>query len=273
MHIPDPAIWSLFYISIGAFVGLFAGMLGIGGGMIIIPLLAVAFEAHGIPRDQILHFAVGTAMATITFTSLSSMRAHAIRNAVDWKTTWRITPGILLGGLVGAQIAKWVPTRALAIYFAVFVVLMAINMAVDWRPKVLAAARGRLGATGMFTAGFVISSLSSLIAMGGAVLTIPLMLYMNMSMIQAIGTAAAIGFPIALGGTAGYVATGWNSGVMPTWCVGYVYVPALIGITGASVLTAPLGARIAHKLPAKILKLIFAVLLSALAIRLLITLW
>jgi uncharacterized membrane protein YfcA len=270
MDFPEPALWLLFYLAIGAFVGTFAGMLGIGGGMIIIPLLAMAFEGQGVPREQLLHLAVGTAMATIAFTSLSSMRAHANRKAVRWEIAWRMTPGILLGSLVGAQVAKLMSTRVLAIYFAVFVCVMALNMALDWKPTV---ARVQLGRPGMFAAGFVISGLSALIAMGGAALTVPLMLFMEVPMIQAIGTAAAIGFPIAVGGTAGYLATGWGNGMLPSWSVGYVYLPALIGITAASVLMAPVGARIAHRLPARTLKLIFATLLTVLAVRMLVSLW
>ena len=270
MHIPEPTLWWLGYAAIGAFVGTFAGMLGIGGGMMIIPLLALAFDGQGMAREHVLHLAVGTAMATIAFTSLSSMRAHASRKAVRWEIARRMTPGILLGGIVGAHVAQVLSTRALAVYFAVFVLVMAINMALDLRPK---AAREPLGAPGMFAAGFVISGLSALIAMGGAVLTVPLMLYMQVPMIQAIGTAAAIGFPIAIGATAGYLATGWGDAALPPWSVGYVYVPALLGIAAASVVTAPFGARIAHRLPARTLRLIFAALLFILATRMLISLW
>ena len=183
-------------------------MLGIGGGMIIIPLLALAFDGQGIAHQHVLHLSVGTAMASIAFTSLSSMRAHASRKAVRWEFAIRMTPGILLGSLMGAShLAKFLSTRALAIYFAVFVLVMAINMAMDLRPK---PAREPLGAPGMFAAGFLISGLSALIAMGGAVLTVPLMLYMQVPMIHAIGTAPTMGFPIAVGGTAGYLATGWG---------------------------------------------------------------
>ena len=270
MTFPEPSAWWLGYAAIGAFVGVFAGMLGIGGGMMIIPMLALAFNSQGMPRQHLLHLAVGTAMATIALTSLSSMRAHASRKAVRWEIARRMTPGILLGGVIGSQVARILSTRALAVYFAVFVFAMAVNMALDLKPK---PGREPLGARGMFAAGFVISGLSSLIAMGGAVLTVPLMLYMQVPMIQAIGTAAAIGFPIAVGGTAGYLATGWGDAGVPAWSIGYVYLPALIGITAASVLTAPVGVRIAHRLPARQLRFIFATLLFVLAARMLVSLW
>lgn len=268
--IPQPTVWWAVYLAIGLVVGTFAGMLGIGGGMIMIPLLAFAFTGQGMAHEQVLHLAVGTAMATIAFTSLSSMHAHASRKAVRWEIALRMTPGILLGGLLGAQVARMMSTRVLAIYFAIFVSVMAINMAVELRPK---AARQPFGTAGMFTAGFVISGLSALIAMGGAVLTVPLMLYMQVPMIQAIGTAAAIGFPIAVGGTAGYLVNGWGATGLPSWSVGYVYVPALIGITLASVVAAPVGASMAHRLPARTLRRIFAALLLVLAGRMVVSMW
>ena len=266
----EPALWWLVYLGIGAFVGLFAGMLGIGGGMLIIPPLALGFEAQGLPREHVLHLAVGTAMATILFTSLSSTRAHAVRSAVRWDVACPMIPGILLGSLAGAILARFISTRMLAVYFAVFVLAMAVNMALDLRPK---AARAPPGGFGMFVAGLVISGLSALIAMGGAVMTIPFMLHCNVPMIQSIGTAAAVGFPIAIGGTIGYIVSGFDAASLPAWSVGYVYLPAVAGITVASVLTAPLGARIAHRLPPKLLRLTFALLLFAMAGRMLVSLW
>jgi len=266
----DLSLWWLLYIAIGMFVGIFAGMLGIGGGMVIVPLLAVAFDAQGIDTNHILHLAVGTAMASIVFTSLSSMRAHASRNSVRWDIVLRMTPGILLGSIVGTYLAKYLPTRVLAIYFAGFVFLMAINMLVDLKPK---GSKLVLEFKGLSAAGFIISGLSALIAMGGAVLTVPLMLYMEVSMVQAIGTAAAIGFPIAVGGTAGYFAAGSGVTQLPPLSFGYVYLPALGGIAVASIFMAPFGAHLAHKLPAKLLRKIFAVLLCALAMKMLVSLW
>ena len=266
----EPTSWWLGYVAIGAFVGIFAGMLGIGGGMLIIPPLALALEAQGVAHQHVLHLAVGTAMGTIVFTSLSSARAHAHRGAVRWDIAPRMTPGILLGGVAGATVAKFFSTRMFALYITVFVFAMAINMALDLRPK---PARQPPGTVGMLGAGFVIGGLSSLVAIGGAVMTVPFMLYCNVPMIHAIGTAAAIGFPIAVGGTIGYIASGWNAGGLPQGSMGFVYLPPLVGITVASVLTAPLGARIAHRLPARKLRLIFALFLFVLATRMLISLW
>ena len=266
----EATLWVLGYAAIGTFVGTFAGMLGIGGGMLIIPPLVLALEAQGLARGHVLHVAVGTAMATIVFTSFSSARAHAIRRAVRWDMARRLTPGILIGSVLGATASRFFSTRSLGLYITAFVFAMAISTALDVRPK---AARAPPGAISMFAAGFVIGGLSALVAIGGAVMTVPFMLYCNVPMIQAVGTAAAIGFPIAVGGTIGYIASGWSVAGLPTWSVGFVYLPALAGITVASVLTAPLGARIAHRLPARQLRLIFAVFLLVLATRMLVSLW
>jgi uncharacterized protein len=265
----EATLWGLAYVAIGTFVGTFAGMLGIGGGLLIIPPLALALETQGFPREHVLHVAVGTAMATIMFTSLSSTRAHAVRRAVRWDIARRMTPGILLGSVLGATVVKFISTRSLALYITAFVFAMAFNTAVDLRPK---AARQPPGSIGMASAGFVIGGLSALVAIGGAVMTVPFMLYCRVPMIQAIGTAAAIGFPVAVGGTIGYVTSGWSTTGLP-WSVGFVYVPALAGITVGSVLTAPLGAHIAHRLPSRLLRLIFALFLFVLATRMLVTLW
>ncbi len=189
---PEIASWIAGYLALGAVVGVFAGMLGIGGGMLVVPPLAMMLEAQGLPREHVLHLAVGTAMATILFTSISSVRAHAARGGVRWQIAWRITPGILFGGIVGAVVANYLSTRTLAIYFTAFVFLAALNMALDMKPK---PSRQPPGATGMFAAGTAIGGLSSLVAIGGAVMSVPFMLYCNVPIIQAVGTAAAIGFP------------------------------------------------------------------------------
>jgi uncharacterized membrane protein YfcA len=262
--------WLAAYLALGALVGILAGMLGIGGGMIVVPPLALMLEAQSLPREHVLHLAVGTGMATILSTSLSSVRAHAARGGVRWEIAWRITPGILFGGVIGAIVANYLSTRTLAIYFTAFVFLMAVNMALDLKPK---PAREPPGTAGMFAAGTAIGGLSSLVAIGGAVMSVPFMLYCNVPIRQAVGTAAAIGFPIAAGGTIGYLYTGWGASGLPPWSLGYVYLPALAGITVASVLTAPLGARAAHRVPGRLLKRIFAALMFVLAARMLAGLW
>jgi len=262
--------WWLGYAAIGAAVGFFAGLLGIGGGAIMVPLLVMLFEAQGLPREQILHLAVGSGMATILLTSVSSVRAHAAHGALRWDLIKSMTPGILIGGLVGSAIAGAIPIRVFAVLFCVVVYIASANMLLDRKPVL---SRVAPGAVGMFIAGFLISAASAFAAIGGAFMTVPFMMYCNVPLIQAIGCAAAIGFPIALAGTAGFVASGLAHGGLPEWSVGYVYLPAVAGIALTSVLSAPAGAALAHRLKTKTLKRIFAALLFTMATKMLITLW
>ena len=247
--------WWLAYLAIGATVGFLAGLLGIGGGAIMVPLLVMLFEAQGLPRTHVLHLAVGTAMATILFTSVSSVRAHAMRGAIRWDIARRITPGILAGGLVGSGIAAFIPTAAFAALFTAVIYVAATSMLLDRQPK---PSRQPPGWAGMFGAGFVVSALSAFAAIGGAFMTVPFMLWCNVAMLPAIGTAAAIGFPIALSSSLGFMLTGLRAAGLPPYSAGFVFLPALAGIVAASMLMAPVRAATAHRLPTKWLKRIFA---------------
>ena len=268
--VPDAALWIAGYLATGAGVGFFAGMLGIGGGALMIPLLVWLFEAQGLPREHLLHLAVGTGMATILFTSVSSMRAHARRGGVRWDIVKRITPGILVGGLAGSAIASSLPRFAFAVIFVTTVYAAALNLFLERKPH---PSRTLPGAGGLIVVGAAISGISAFAAVGGAFLTVPFMVWCNVPMLAAIGTAAAIGFPIAAAGTIGYVATGWSQPGLPEWSAGYVYLPALAGVTVASMSLAPVCAMVAHRLPTKLLRRIFAVLMFSLATRMLVTLW
>lgn len=259
----------LGYLGIGALVGFFAGLLGIGGGAIMVPLLVWLFEVIGLPKSQLVHLGVGTSMATILFTSLSSMRAHAARGALRWDIARAITPGILAGGLAGAALAGFLSSFVFAACFTAFVYAAATNLLIDKKPP---AVRQLPGLPGMFAAGFFISGFSALAAIGGAVMTIPFMLYCNVPLIQAIGTAAIIGFPIAVSGSIGFALSGLGQADLPAWSLGYVYLPALAGISITSVLLAPLGAALAHRMPTRRLKQVFAGLLFVLATHMLVRL-
>jgi uncharacterized protein len=262
--------WWLGYAAVGAAAGFFAGLLGIGGGAIMVPLLVMLFEAQGLPKAHILHLAVGSGMASILFTSLSSMRAHAARGAVRWDLALALTPGILAGGLLGSAITAWISTKVFAALFTVVVFFAATNILIDRKPK---PSRALPGVLGSMLVGVVISFFSTLAALGGAFLTIPFALYCNVPLLQAIGTAAIVGFPIALAGGIGFVVSGWGQSGLPAHSVGYVYLPAVLGITLASVLMAPVGAATAHRLPTKRLKQVFAALMYALAAKMLVNLW
>jgi uncharacterized membrane protein YfcA len=261
--------WLLVYVAIGAFIGFFAGMLGMGGGGIQVPLTTMAFAAQGFPREHMLHVALGTAMATVIFTSLSSLRAHHRHGAVNWSVLRRLTPGIVIGTALGTLLARRIPTFPLAVIFVVFVLYMASSMLFNWKPK---PTRQLPPAPGLFVAGTVIGVCSALAAMGGATLTIPFLVFCNVPFHTAIGTASAVGFPIAVVGSLGYLVNGWGAEGLPAQSVGYIYVPALIGFTVGSMVLAPFGARLAHRTSERSLKRIFAIVIGALGLKMLLAL-
>lgn len=199
--------WWLGCAAVGAAVGFFAGLLGIGGGAIMVPLLVMLFEAQGLPNSQIMHLAVASGTASILFTSLSSMRAHALRGAVRWDLALALTPGILVGGLLGSSLTAWISTKAFAAVFTLVVYFAATNILVDRKPKPTRQLPGTLGSV---LVGLGISFVSSLAALGGAFLTVPFALYCNVPMLQAIGTSAIVGFPIAVAGSIGFIVAGWG---------------------------------------------------------------
>lgn len=248
--------WLLAYAALGAVAGFFAGLLGVGGGAVMVPVLALMFAAQGFPQEHLMHLALGTSMAAIVFTSLSSLRAHHKHGAVHWSIVRAITPGILAGTFAGAQLASVIATRPLAIIFVVFMSYVAFQMLANIKPK---PSRQLPGAFGMFAVGGGIGAVSALVAIGGGSLSVPFMTWCNVKMHNAIGTSAAIGFPIALAGSAGYLVGGGVTGHgLPAGSFGYIFLPALAACVVTSMLTAPFGAKAAHKLPVPTLKKIFA---------------
>ena len=248
---------------LGACTGFLAGLLGIGGGMLMVPFLTVIFTNRGVDGALAVKMAIATSMATILFTSISSVRAHHRRGAVRWDLVARLAPGILLGGLVaGAGIFAVLKGTTLALGFAAFTGFSATQMLINRKPKPNRQMPGTLGAT---AAGGVIGLLSGLVGAGGAFVSVPFMIWCNVAMANAVATSAALGFPIALANTLGYVVAGWNLPPALPGSVGYLMLPALAVIAAASVLTAPLGARVAHSIDLAKLKQVFAVLLYGLA--------
>lgn len=266
----EASLWWLAYLVIGGIAGFAAGLLGIGGGIVMVPMLVFVFSEQGIAVEHRLHVALATAMATIIFTSLSSVRAHHGYGAVDWRVARAIAPGILAGAFFAALAAGFIPTRPLSIVFAGVVVYAATQIFFDLRPRTTRPLPGPLG---LFAAGSVIGGISSLASAGGAFLSIPFLAWCNVPLRRAIGTAAAIGFPIALAGSAGYVLQGLRVQGLPRGTLGYVYLPALALVVATSMLAAPLGARLAHRLPVKRLRLVFALMLYGMAAKLIVGLW
>jgi uncharacterized membrane protein YfcA len=262
--------WWLAYLAIGVIAGFLAGLLGIGGGALMVPMLVFVFSAQQLPAAHLLHVALGTSMATIVFTSLSSMRAHHAHGAVDWQIARALAPGMLAGSFGAALAAGAIPTRPLAMMFTALVFFVGTQLLLDLKPK---RTRELPGPAGLFAAGATIGAVSSLAAAGGAFLAIPFLAWCRVPLRRAIGTASATGFPIALAGSAGYIVQGWQAPGLPAGCLGYVYLPALALVVVMSMLAAPFGARLAHRLPVKRLRMIFALMFYALALRMLTTLW
>jgi uncharacterized membrane protein YfcA len=260
----------LMYVLVGVVAGVLAGLLGIGGGLVIVPMLVFCFTRQGIPDDVIMHLALGTSLASIMFTAVSSFRAHHRRGAVHWEVVRKIVIGIFTGTFIGTCIAAELPTRYLKGFFVVFLYYVGVQMLTNQKPR---PSRQIPGRTAMFGVGNAIGVVSSLVGIGGETLSVPFMVWCNMSVHHAIGTSAAIGFPIAVAGSIGYVYNGLTVQGLPELSVGYVYLPALVGIVVTSVMTAPLGVRLAHRLPVDRLKRIFAVLLLAVGTRMLVSIF
>lgn len=259
--------WVLAYLLLGALAGLFGGMFGIGGGTLLVPVLFLLFEQQGFHNAHLLHLALGTSMAIIIFTALASLWKHHQHHAVNWRVVRLITPGILLGTLLGALFATSIAPRALAIFFALFVLFAAMQILFNIRPQ---ATRQLPGITGLTLTGAFTGWLSSLVSIGGGTIIVPFLLWCNVPLRKAIGTSAAIGFPVAVGGTIGYVIAGLSVQNLPLSSLGFVYWPALMWVALASVFTAPLGAKITHRMEIALLRKLFAILLMVLAGKMLI---
>ena len=252
----------LVLLGLGAAVGFAAGLLGIGGGMLLVPFMTMILSAKNFPPQHIVHVAIATSLATIMFTSLSSVRAHHARGAVLWPVVKLLAPGILIGSWIGPWIGAQMNSAALATFFGIFVAFSATQMLIDKKPS---PTRELPKAPGMFAAGGGIGVLAGLVGAGGGFVSVPFMTWCNVKIHNAVATSAALGFPIALAGTLSNIYFGMREPDMPSGSLGFIYVPALLVIVLASVVTAPLGAKTAHSLPVKSLKKVFACMLYALA--------
>jgi uncharacterized membrane protein YfcA len=254
----------LIYLLLGVAAGFLAGLLGVGGGLVMVPVLAWTFALQGIAPGLWMHLALGTSLAVIVFTSISSVRAHYQHGAVRTAIFLRMAPGILFGALLGALSARYIEQDALRWFFAFFELVVAIQMAWAIKPKPHATEPGWPRST---AAGTVIGAVSSWVGIGGGTLTVPWLVWHGIRMQEAVATSAAVGMPIAIAGAAGYILGGWGHVDLPAQSWGFVYLPAWGVIAVGSVLAAPLGARAAHALDAVKLKRIFALVLFVLAIK------
>ncbi len=254
--------------ALGLTGGFMAGLLGVGGGMVLVPFITWILASRGVDNELAVKMAIATSMATIIFTSISSVRAHHKRGMVRWDLVKGIAPGIMIGALVvSIGVFALLKGAWLSVVFGVLVILAALQMFLDRKPK---PTRQMPARGGQMAAGSVIGFLSGLLGAGGGFLSVPFMTWCNVAIHNAVATSAALGFPIAVFNVIGYVLGGWSVAGRPEWSVGYVWLPALAVIASCSVLMAPLGARTAHALPVKTLKRIFAGILMLLAVSMLI---
>ena len=252
----------LCFVLLGSFTGFAAGLLGVGGGMLTVPFVTMMLSASTFPAELVVHAAIATSLSTILFTSLSSVRAHHRRGMVMWPVVKLLAPGILVGSWIGPWIGSSIPSASLALFFALFVGFSATQMLRDKKPL---ATRELPKAPGMLAVGLLTGTLSGLVGAGGGFISVPFMTWCNVRIHQAVATSAALGFPIALAGTLSNIWYGMQEPALPPGSLGFVYLPALLPIVLASVITAPYGAKTAHALPVARLKKIFALVLYALA--------
>ena len=252
------------YLAIGAAVGFFAGLLGIGGGILIVSALALSFAAQGVPQQHIMHLAIGTSLAAMASGAFASFRTHHRHGAVDWPVVKAMTPGLVTGVLAGVSVVRLLPTAALKAFVLTFMGYLILQMAFGLKPS---ASRALPGPAGLFGAGAFIGIVSSLFGGGAAAIGVPYFTWCGVKTHRAIGTCAAMGFPLAIGGAVGYAVAGWPVPGLPSPHVGFVYVPAFIGISITSMLMAPYGARLAHRLKGETLRRVFAVFLVVLGAK------
>lgn len=260
--------WVLLYIALGVLAGFMAGLLGLGGGGILVPLLASIFTYQGISVDNVVHLALGTSLTCMIISSTASIRAHASRGAVVWRVVGGMAPGIILGAFLVTQVAANVNSAYIALFFVLFMTLAAGQMVLNWQPK---PSQKPTTFRGLIVAGVGIGSVSALAAVGGGFLTVAYLGYKNVDIQRAIGTSAAIGFPIAITGAVSCMISGWSKTLGDPYTLGFIYVPAFLAISIASSIAAPYGARCSHSLPEAYLKKIFAVISLVLSIKMLVS--
>ncbi|BEU01621.1 UPF0721 transmembrane protein [Agarivorans sp. OAG1] len=257
----------LSFLLIGAIAGLMSGLFGIGGGLVIVPVLIGSFGAMGFASDSAIHLAIGTSLASIIVTASSASYAHYCRGSIDWQVVNRLGIGLIVGSMFGAWLATQLHANHLSAYFAGFLLFMAAYMAFGRTPKAQKSLPGPLG-TGLL--GTLVGSISAMFGIGGGTITFPSLSWFGVPAPKAVAISAVCGLPIALVGTISYIYNGWHIAELPSWSLGYVYLPAWCGIVLTSSIFARLGSRLAYRLPARRLKQAFALLLLIMAIKLLI---
>lgn len=267
-------IYIVYYLFAGVFAGLLAGLFGIGGGMVIVPALIYIFKAQGVPEATLTHIGIGTSLATIIVTSISSLRAHHSKGAVNWSIWKRMAPGLVIGSLIGAAIASIIHGDSLQAIIGVGAFLVGLKILFMKNKSLeeddLSKLPSPIGQTGL---GGFIGVVSAIFGIGGGTLTVPILSYCGLKIKNAVGTSAACGLPIASAGAIGFLVFGQLvdpnlKEALPNSIIGFVHIYAFACVSFASFFTARIGAKLAHKLPAATLKKAFAVLLLIVGIKL-----
>ncbi len=256
--------WIISFLILGSVVGFMAGLLGIGGGGIMVPVLTSIFILQGVAADKVVHLALGTSMASIIMTSFSSLTAHQKKSSINWHVVKTMVPGVLVGTFLATFLVAYLSSLYLALFFALFMAFVSIQMFLNKKPKPSKQLAGNLG---LISAGSGIGAISALVSIGGGSMTVPYLTWQNVEIKKAIGTSAAIGLPLSLAGTFGYVLNGWGVDSGLNYNLGFVYLPAVLLISVTSFFTAPLGASVAHKMNVNSLKKVFAILLIILSLK------
>jgi uncharacterized membrane protein YfcA len=252
------------YLAVGAVAGLMAGLFGIGGGLVIVPVLVITFEALGYPVEVLTHMAVGTSLATIAFTSISSVYTHHQKGAVDWPVVRLLAMGILVGAVLGVLTANSLSGAGLQLAIGICALLVAAQMGLGLKPK---PTRSLPASKGLVGSGVAVGWASAIFGIGGGSLMVPFLTWCNTPMQRSVAVAAACGFPIALVAGITNIVVGWNNELLPANTLGYVYWPAFLAIVITSVPCARLGAKLAHKLSPEKLKQCFAIMLVVVGIK------
>ncbi|APJ03658.1 sulfite exporter TauE/SafE family protein [Silvanigrella aquatica] len=256
----------IYLLVLGAFTGTLAGLLGIGGGIVLVPVLLWIFQSQPqINQNNVMQVVLATSLMTIIFTALSSIRAHQKRNAIEWNLVKMLAPGMILGTLLGAYVGSSLSNNILKIIFGIFLLFISLQLLFQAAPKASKEFPGKFG-SGL--SGFVIGNMSALVGIGGGSLIVPLLLWFRVPMRNAVATSAACGLPIALAGTLGYFLIGLKNG--ESVITGYIYWPAVLAIVPTSLLFVPLGAKLTHTMPVSVLKKLFAVFLIVISSKMLI---
>lgn len=251
---------------LGSLAGLSAGLFGIGGGVLVVPFLSWLFTAHQFDTGQIMLMAVATALASALFTSAASVRTHFRLGNIIWPRVLRLAPTLFIGAAGGAALAEYISAGVLRKLFIAYLFYTSVHMAL---PKKAVSKPGKLPGGFDYPMGLVIGSLSAILGIGGGSMNVPYLTHAGLPMKNAVATSSACALPIAFSAAASYIFLGWQNLSLPPDSIGYVYLPAFLGITVTGVFTAPVGARLAHRLPAQQLKRYFAMILLLIALKML----